>query len=85
MYREMESRIYAHTQKEHPMTCPICQGKGWRWTGAIDNAYREECELCGGKGRGVVNWGPVWGALATLAAWALVCGTLWWVITSAIR
>jgi len=56
--------------------CHECKGKGWRWVGVMDNAIREECDLCTGTGR---NGSLLLLGICTLAAWAAVLGLIWWV------
>lgn len=33
------------------MMCRTCEGRGWHWVGEINNAHKEACERCGGKGK----------------------------------
>ena len=64
------------------MTCPVCDGRKWQWVGVPDNAIREECELCEGKGVGTVNWWTVLAWMGIMAGWALVLGLIWYATTS---
>ena len=53
------------------MQCPYCRGRGWAWVGVASNAIREECEPCGGKGHGRMDWGPAVGFILVLFSAAL--------------
>ena len=59
------------------MQCPYCRGRGWQWIGVASNAYRAECEECGGKGRGQVKLGPLLGLACCVVSAAFVLGMLW--------
>ncbi len=64
------------------MKCPFCKGRGWTWVGAPSNAYRAECEECGGKGRGRMEWGPLAGVLLVLLSTAFC---LWLLLGALVR
>lgn len=64
------------------MTCPFCHGRGWTWVGDLDNAFRDECEPCAGRGHGRVRLPMLaipW--LLSGVLWGLVCGAVSWAIT----
>ena len=63
------------------MTCPICEGRGWRWVGQVDNAVREMCDFCLGKGRGGFNWLLIAMVTFTLAGWGVTFGFIYWALT----
>lgn len=57
----------------------MCEGKGWRWVGVSeDNAEREACELCEGRGEGGLDWATVLTVMCTLAGWGAALGLIWW-------
>ena len=51
------------------MTCPYCDGIGWRWVGdTVDNASRVPCDPCQGTGKTKTDWLNLLGLLAMLAS-----------------
>mgnify|MGYP001610752684 CR=1 FL=1 len=63
------------------LTCPRCSGRGWTWVGSIDNAEREECAICQGKGKEkIAMYKIVW-----LMLWLAMMGVMGWLIVSVVR
>ena len=65
------------------MKCPYCGGRGWYWTGVGDNAYREECNPCGGKGRGHLDPWALGGIILLLVSTLITLGILHFSLTLA--
>ncbi len=55
--------------------CVYCGGRGWAWYGIANNAEREPCAPCGGRGRMRIGWG-IAGACLLLLSGVLVIGLI---------